>query len=303
MRAFMEAWIILSVAAAVFQTLRFMLQKQLSLGRLSAGGATLARFAYSAPFVVALAAGYLAVQGEGLPRLSGAFWAYALSGALAQVLATWCVVALFAARSFAVGITFKKTEVIQTALVGFIVLGDRVSAPAMAAIVLGLMGVLILSDNAGLPGLSLRRVANKGAGLGLLSGALFAISAVGYRGATLEIDSADPLLRAGVALAVVGTVQALGLGLWLIWREAGQLRAVWQARRVAVWMGVTSMGGSLCWFTAFTLQSAALVFAGGQIEVIFSVLASVLVFRERITGREVWGMGLLTVSILVLVLI
>ncbi len=299
----MEAWIILSIAAAAFQTLRFMLQKQLSLGSLSAGGATLARFAYSAPFVVVLVAGYLAVQGEGLPRLSVAFWAFALIGALAQVLATWCVVALFAARSFAVGITFKKTEVIQTALVGFIVLGDRVSAPAMAAIVLGLIGVLILSDNAGLPGLSLRRVANKGAGLGLLSGAFFALSAVGYRGATLEIDSADPLLRAGVALAVVSTVQALGLGLWLGWREAGQLRAVWQARRMAVWMGVTSMGGSLCWFTAFTLQSAALVFAVGQVEVIFSVLASVLVFRERITGREVWGMGLLTVSILVLVLI
>ena len=299
----MEAWIILSVAAAAFQTLRFMLQKQLSLGALSAGGATLARFAYSAPFVVALVAAYLWVQGAGMPRLSGFFWAYALSGALAQVLATWCVVALFAARSFAVGITFKKTEVIQTALVGFIVLGDRVSAPAMAAIVLGLMGVLILSDNAGLPGLNLRQVANKGAALGLLSGALFAISAVGYRGATLQIESADPLLRAGVALAVVSTVQALGLGLWLIWREAGQLRAVWQARRVAVWMGVTSMGGSLCWFTAFTLQSAALVFAVGQIEVIFSVLASVLVFRERITGRELWGMGLLTVSILVLILI
>ncbi|WP_306153081.1 DMT family transporter [Roseovarius sp. MMSF_3281] len=299
----MEAWIILSVAAAAFQTLRFMLQKQLSLGTLSAGGATLARFAYSAPFVVGLAAGYLVSQGEGLPRLNGFFWAYALGGALAQVLATWCVVALFAARSFAVGITFKKTEVIQTALVGFIVLGDRVSAPAMAAIVLGLAGVLILSDNAGLPGLSLRRVANKGAGLGLLSGAFFAVSAVGYRGATLEIDSGDPLLRAGVALAVVSTVQALGLGLWLAWREAGQLRAVWQARRVAIWMGLTSMGGSLCWFTAFTLQSAALVFAVGQVEVIFSVLASVLVFRERITTREVWGMGLLTVSILVLVLI
>ena len=299
----MEAWIILSVAAAAFQTLRFMLQKHLSLGRLSAGGATLARFAYSAPFVVALVAGYLWVQGAALPRLSGLFWVYALSGALAQVLATWCVVALFAARSFAVGITFKKTEVIQTALVGFIVLGDRVSAPGLAAIVLGLVGVLILSDNAGLPGLSLRRVANKGAALGLLSGALFAVSAVGYRGATLEIDSADALLRAGLALAVVSSVQALGLSLWLAWREAGQLRAVWQARRVALWMGVTSMAGSLCWFTAFTLQSAALVFAVGQIEVIFSLLASVLVFRERITAREVWGMGLLTVSILVLVLI
>jgi len=226
----MEAWIILSIAAAAFQTLRFMLQKQLSLGRLSAGGATLARFAYSAPFVVILVVLYLRLSGEGLPRVGSLFWVYALSGALAQVLATWCVVALFAARSFAVGITFKKTEVIQTALVGFIVLGDRLSAPALAAIVLGLVGGLILSDNAGLPGLSLRRVANKGAALGLLSGALFAVSAVGYRGATLEVESANALVRAGLTLAVVSTVQAVGLGLWLMWREVGQLRAVWQAR-------------------------------------------------------------------------
>ena len=299
----MEAWVILSVAAAAFQTLRFMLQKQLSLGALSAGGATLARFAYSAPFVVAGVVVYALWTGAGLPAHGGAFWAYAMIGAAAQVLATWCVVALFAARNFAVGITFKKTEVIQTALVGLLVLGDRISGPALAAIVVGLLGVLVLSDNAGLPGLSLRRMMNRAAGLGLASGALFAVSAVAYRGATLEVASDDPLLRAGVALAVVTVSQTLGLGLWLAWREAGQLRAVWQARRVAIWIGLSGMGGSLCWFTAFTLQNAALVFAVGQIEVIFSVVVSVLVFHERMTRREGVGIALLTVSILGLVLL
>ncbi len=299
----MEAWVILSVAAAAFQTVRFMLQKQLSLGALSAGGATLARFAYSAPFVVAGVAGYALWTGAGLPARGGAFWAYAMTGAVAQVLATWCVVALFAARNFAVGITFKKTEVIQTALFGVLVLGDRISAPAVAAIVIGLLGVVVLSDNAGLPGLSARRMANRAAGLGLASGAFFAVSAVAYRGATLEVASDDPLLRAGVALVVVTVSQALGLGLWLGWREAGQLRALWRARRVAVLIGLASMGGSLCWFTAFTLQNAALVFAVGQIEVIFSILVSVAVFRERMTRREGLGVGLLSVSILGLVLL
>ena len=299
----MEAWIIMSVAAAAFQTLRFMLQKQLSLGGLSAGGATLARFAYSAPFVVIGLAAYLIWTGADLPARGGAFWAYALTGALAQVLATWCVVALFAMRNFAVGITFKKTEVIQTALVGLLVLGDGIGTVALIAILIGLLGVLVLSDDAGLPGLSLRRMMNRAAGLGLASGAFFAVSAVAYRGATLEVASGDPLMRAGVALAVVTTSQAIGLGLWLAWREAGQLRAVWRARRVAVWMGLTSMGGSLCWFTAFTLQNAALVFAVGQIEVIFSILVSVSVFKERMTGREGLGIALLTVSILGLVLL
>lgn len=64
----MEPWIILSIAAAAFQTLRFMLQKHLSMGALSAGGATLSRFFYSVPFIVALTLVYLAVNGVAVPR-------------------------------------------------------------------------------------------------------------------------------------------------------------------------------------------------------------------------------------------
>ena len=297
----MEAWIILSVAAAAFQTLRFMLQKHLSMGALSTGGATFARFAYSMPFVVTLALGYLAYSGVAWPHLSGAFWIYAFSGGLAQILATWSVVALFAQRNFAVGITFKKTEVIQTALIGLIVLGDRISLTGLVAIVIGLVGVLILSDNR-IAGQG-TRLFNRAAGLGLASGALFAVSAVGYRGATLEIASDDPFLRAVVSLAIVTTSQAFGMAAWLAWREKGEISRVITARRTAVWMGITGMGGSLCWFTAFTLQNAAYVFAVGQIEVIFSLMASVLFFRERVVARELLGIGLLSASILGLVLL
>ena len=297
----MEAWIIISIAAAAFQTLRFMLQKHLSMGTLSTGGATFARFAYSMPFVVTLAVGYLAYSGAVRPGFSGLFWAYALSGGLAQILATWCVVALFAQRNFAVGITFKKTEVIQTALVGLLVLGDRISLAGLVAIVIGLVGVLILSDNR-IAGQG-ARLFNRAAGLGLASGAFFAISAVGYRGATLEIASDDPFLRAVVTLAVVTSAQATGMAAWLSWREGGEITRVIAARRTAVWMGITGMAGSLCWFTAFTLQNAAYVFAVGQIEVIFSLMASVLFFREKVAGRELLGIALLSVSILALVLL
>ena len=298
----MEAWIFISIAAAAFQTLRFMLQKQLSMGALSAGGATFARFFYSVPFVVALAGGYLAYRDIALPAFGALFWAYALTGGLAQILATWCVVALFAKRNFAVGITFKKTEVVQTALIGLLVLGDRISLMGFAAILTGLVGVLVLSDNRALTAKG-TRFFNKAAGLGLISGALFAISAVGYRGATLEIASADPLLRALVTLAVVTLSQTFAMAVWLAWRESGEIGRVVAARRTAVWMGITGMAGSLCWFTAFTLQNAAYVFAVGQIEVIFSLIASVLFFREKISKRELIGIALLSISIISLVLL
>lgn len=295
-------WIIISIAAAAFQTLRFMLQKALSMGALSAGGATLARFFYSAPFIIALASGYLWWSGADWPGYGVRFWAYALTGGLTQILATWCVVALFAHRNFAVGITFKKTEVVQTAIVGFVLLGDRVSMAGMAAILLGLFGVLVLSDNPGGGG-GLRRFTNRAAGLGLLSGAFFAVSAVTYRGATLEVASDDPFLRAVLALAAVTLSQTLAMSLWLRWREPGQLGRVVAAWRTAVWMGITGMAGSLCWFTAFTLMNAAYVFAVGQVEVIFSILASVLFFGEKIARKEGLGIALVTASILGLVLL
>ncbi|MBE0453265.1 MAG: DMT family transporter [Roseovarius sp.] len=297
----MEPWITLSIAAAAFQTLRFMLQKHLSMGALSAGGATLARFLYSAPFVVALAVGYLLAIGVAWPGYTPLFWAYAVVGGVSQILATWAVVALFAERNFAVGIAFKKTEVVQTAIVGLIVLGDRLSMAGVGAILLGLVGVLLLSQTPGLAGRWWRRIGARAAFLGLASGAFFAVSAVGYRGATLEIASDDPFLRAALSLVVVTTMQALVLSLWLAWREPGQVARVAAAWRTAIWMGLAGMGGSLCWFTAFTLQNAALVFAVGQVEVIFSLAASWLFFSERLSAREGWGIALVTLSVIAVV--
>ena len=118
---------------------------------------------------------------------------------------------------------------------------------------------------------------------------------------TLEVASDDPFLRAVLALAVVTVAQAVAMSAWLAWREKGELTRVIATRRTAVWMGITGMAGSICWFTAFTLQNAAYVFAVGQVEVIFSMAASVLVFGERIAGRELAGIALLTASILGLV--
>lgn len=299
----MELWILVTLLAAAFQTLRFTLQKVLRMGALSTFGATFARFAYSAPLVAFALAAYLAAAGGGLPATGALFWAYALAGGTAQVLATACVVALFGARNFAVGITFKKTEVVQTAVVGLALLGERISWAAFAAILLGLFGVWLLSAAPGEVMRGWRRLANRAAALGLGSGFLFAISSVCYRGATLEVASEDPLLRAGVTLAAVTAAQMIGMALYLRAREPGQLAAVWRARRVALWVGLSSMAGSFCWFLAFTLQTAALVKAVGQVELIFSLAVTVLVFRERVSRTELAGIALLSASVVSLVLV
>lgn len=299
----MEAWIAITIVAAAAQTVRFMVQKHLRTSALSTAGTTWARFLYSAPLVAAGVWVYLQATDQALPTLQPGFWPYALLGGASQIIATMCVVALFGRRNFAVGIAFKKTEVMLTAFVGFLLLGDQITLPGLAAMALGLVAVLWLSDPPNTQGQGIGRFLNAAAGLGLLSGLFFALSGVGYRGAVLALESSDTGLKAAFALAIVTAGQTLGLGGWLILREPGQVARVFKAWRVAGLVGLFSMIGSFCWFAAFALMNAAYVFAVGQIELVFSILAATLFFQEKITGREMRGMALLVGSIILLVLV
>ena len=297
----MEAWIPITLAAAAAQTLRFMAQRHLKVSGLTTAGATLARFVFSAPLVGLGIWAYAAATGQGMPDLPARFWGFAMVGGLAQILATMCVVALFAERNFAVGITFKKTEVMLTAVAGWVILGDAVSTPGAVALLAGFAAVLLLSEAPGATGPWHTRLITRAAGLGVASGLFFAISAVGYRGAVLALPTGDVALRAGVTLALVTAFQTAVMVGWMRWREPGQVTRVLAAWRPVAVVGVWSVLGSYGWFVAFALQSAAYVFALGQVELIFSILASVLVFGERIRPREYAGMALLAVSVVVLV--
>ncbi len=96
----MDPWIPITIAAAFFQNLRFMLQKVLKDTSLSAGGATFARFLYGAPLAAILLAGLLAVLERRIPAIGLEFLAFACVGGLAQIIATSCVVALFSERNY-----------------------------------------------------------------------------------------------------------------------------------------------------------------------------------------------------------
>ncbi len=294
----MELWVILAVAAAAAQSLRFALQKSLASGTLSPAAATWARFLWSAPVVIATLILYVAATGQRLPAATASFLTYATIGGLSQILATVCTVALFRRRAFAVGITFKKTEVMLTALAGLVILGDTISTLGTIAIAAGFVGVLLLSDppEGGSP-------VNAGAALGLASGVFFALSAVTYRGATLALDGGDVVITAGMTLAVVTVLQTLILGFWLALFEPGQIGATLRNWRKSSLVSLFSLIGSFCWFAAFSLKNAAYVFAVGQVELIFSLIIGRIAFLETPNRRELLGIAVLTVSILMIALV
>ena len=298
-----ELWIIATLCAASFQTIRFTLQKILADGNLSPLGATYSRFIFAAPWIVLLSLIFLLLTNVSIPDLESQFLLFAVGGGLAQILATVCVILVFQSRNFAVGITLKKTEVILTALVGLILIGEGVSTISMFLICLGGAGVFFLSKKVSSVDRSNFSILNKSAVYGLLSGLLFAISAVCYRSATLSVVSDLVYLRAGFTLLIVILSQSFVMTIWLALFEPGQIKLVWLERKKGFWVGVTSLGGSFFWFTAFTLQNAAYVKAVGQIELIFSLLITTLFFKERILNKEILGMLLIGISALGLILV
>ncbi len=294
----MSLWVLFTLFAAATQTLRFVLQKRLKGAGLSTGGATFARFLFAAPIATTAALVALAQSDWALPPLGIAFAGFVLIGALGQIVATFLTVALFSLRNFAVGIAFTKTETVQVAAFSALLLSETVSLAGWLAIAIGLAGVLTLSRT---PEPGARRF-GRAALYGLLAGALFGLSAIGYRGATLALAPLPFLSRAVVALAAATILQTVVMGLWLRWREPGEVGRVARRWRHTLPVGVTGVLGSFGWFTAFSLQNAAYVRALGQVEIVFTLLASALFFRERLALREGAGIALIVVSVVLIVL-
>ena len=297
-----DLWIPVTILAAFCQNLRSAVQKHLK-SSLSNTGATFSRFGYGFP--VALL--YVLVLHYGwdmpLPSPNVGFAVYGAVGGLTQIGATFLLVYLFSFRNFAVGTTFSKTETVQAAIFGLIILGDGVGIGGAVAILVSLVGVLMLSmakESVGWRTLA-SAWTERTALIGILSGSLFGISAVSYRAASLSLDGPGFLMQAGFTLAVVTLFQTVVMAFYMRWREPGQLGAVLRAWRWAGLAGLAGAVGSIGWFTAMTIQNVAYVRALGQIELVFTFCAGVFIFKERTSRAELSGILLVVAGILILI--
>ena len=292
----MEWWVGLTVAGAFLQNLRSLLQRRLTR-TLSVNGSSYVRFLYALPFAWLLV---LWLGQTNLPVLTPSFWWYVCGGGITQIVATSALVAAVSNGEFAVGTAMSKTEAMQAAAIGLILLGEQLSLQALLGIAVSLVGVFLLTG-----GVSPRQIFQRGPALwlGLLAGSSFALCSVCFRGASLALgtDETDAWQRAALTLASTLTLQAVVMGAYLIVREPRQLQRVVSSWRVAIWVGLIGMTSSICWFTAMALVNAALVRAMGQIELLFTLITSIWFLGERVRRREVLGMLLLVLGIVLLI--
>jgi drug/metabolite transporter (DMT)-like permease len=292
------AWIPITLTAAASQSVRNALQRHLK-GRLSTNGAAFTRFLFGVP----LASAYLAIlltAGAGhLPVAGPTFWAWVVVAGVSQIVATSLQIHVMAARNFATGVAYAKTEVMQAALFEALFLGAVVTWLGAFGIALGTMAVMLMSLvktdrplRAFLSGWS-----EPTALIGLAAGGFFGIAAVGFRGASVSLGHPSAWVAAAFTLVVATAIQTAVMGTYLALRERGELRRVFVHAPTGALVGLASFVGSAGWFTAFTMQIAAYVRTLGLVELAFTLVISLYAFRERPTRAEVIGLGLLVVSI------
>src|SRR2546421_5858559 len=196
-------WALFTIIAAAAQTVRNATQRELA-AKLGTVGATHVRFLFGFPFALVFLAGVMLALGQGPPRPPPLFWPWVIAGALAQIAATALMLAAMNDRSFVVVYAYIKTEPVQAALFGLVFLSDTVTLAMAAAILIATVGVVVMALK---PGATLGLRATL---LGLAAGSMFALSAVGYRGAMLSLGLPNYLMGGPYTMGA-GLIVEVGL--------------------------------------------------------------------------------------------
>ena len=287
-------WAVFTLIAAFAQTVRNAMQRELT-GRLGTVGATHVRFLFGFPFVLLSLTAITMTSGSGLPRPGWMFWPWVVDGALAQIAATALMLAAMNDRSFVVTIAYIKTEPVQVALFGFVLLGDVVTLPMAIAILIATVGVIVMSVRPEATG------GGKATLLGLAAGALFGLSATGFRGAILSLSDHSYVVAATFTLAVGLMIQAAALSLYLWLRDRAVLVAIAREWRPSLFAGFMGAFASQFWFLAFALATAASVRTLALVEVLFAQAISRFIFGQPTSKREALGIVLIVLGVALLV--
>ena len=295
------SWVLITAIASLSQTLRSVFQKNLieDVGVLASA---YSRFIFALPFVALLAVFFLDTQELViLKNFSSTVWVFLISASICQILFTIVLIKLFTLRSFAIGVAFSKTEVIQTTLLEIIIIGFILTSQVLLAIIIGFIGMLFMSKQKLIGNMGYNTLFFKQVTLGVSCGIFLGLSSVLYKLA-LDTVTSDLIYKKVLVLSFLALAfQSAIFGIYILVTEGTQnalkLMLIWK-RGLPV--GFFACAATFCWFYAFSLVDATLVRAVGQLEIVFSVLISFVFYKERITGFELIGMSLITISILAL---
>jgi drug/metabolite transporter (DMT)-like permease len=289
-------WAVFTVIAAAGQVLRNAQQKELTVS-LGTVGATHVRFLFGLPFGVLFLVIVLTATRLPVPELNPTALAWTVTAALAQIGATALLLAAMRDRSFVVVTAYAKTEAMQVAVFGLLFLGDHVTLSLAAAIIIATAGVLLVSwpRSTGEEAFTW-----KPALLGIASGGIFAIAAIGFRGGIRALDTPSFVLAATTILALGLLIQTVVLSAYLFLLDRKTLFAIFRLWRPSLLAGFTGAFASQMWYLAFALETAAKVRTLALIEIPMAQVLSRNLFKQTLASREALGIALIVAGVVLL---
>jgi len=289
-------WAVFTVTAAGSQTMRNAMQKEL-VASLGTVGATHVRFLFGFPFAVLFLIALSVATGSvpPLPGLHSIVWTAV--GAGAQFAATALMLAAMNTRSFVVAIAYTKTEPVLVLIFGVVFLSDIPTAVVVAAVVIATAGVLLMSWPTSA---AKRDDLWRTTALGVGSGAMFALSAVNYRGGIQASEADNFVIAASSTLVVALALQTATVSALLLLRSPGTLRSILRMWRPSMTAGFLGALASQFWFLAFAIQSAAQVRTLGLVEILFAQIVSRRLFKQHTSRVEMVGIALLVIGVILI---
>ena len=291
-------WAIFTVLAAGGQTLRNVMQREL-ITTLGTVGATQVRFLFGLPFALLFLLAALTTTGESFPHLTPVMLAWTFAGAGTQMAATALLLMAMRDKSFVLVISLIKIEPVHVALFGLVFLGDKITFPLGIAIGITTLGVVVMSWPRQLEA-TVASGGFKPIMQGLLSGALFAISAVTFRGGILSLDSPYFMVNVTASLVTGLTMQVAAISLYLLLFDRKTLLAIVRAWRPSLLAGFLGGFASLMWAAALALELAAKVRTLALVEILFAGLVSRSLFKQSFASRDGLGIGLIIIGVALL---
>ncbi|MBL4868704.1 MAG: EamA family transporter [Pseudomonadales bacterium] len=293
----METWVFFTILAVIMQSVRTAGQKKIAQS-LSAQATTLVRFLYGLPFAWLYVIAVFYFSKTDVPTLHSTFALWTICAAIAQIIATLFLVKALSIKNFAVGSALAKTEALMAAIIGACFFSENLTFIGYASVFIGMVGALVASDwKINLSDLT----ENKSIRYGLIAGLAFGLTSVWVREASLSLDSL-PLSSAAITLAIVVSLQTIICCAWTIVVEPKQFQLMAKKSSACFFIGITSIVGSVGWFSAMSLQNVAVVKTLGQIEFVLIFMISHFYFSEKITAKETFGIALIAVSVLLLLI-
>ena len=282
-------WLVLALAAALFQVLRNTTMKRLGHA-LDEYINVWGRFTFLLPFA------FVACVAGGWPELKPGFFLWCLAFGVCQTLSTLALSKALKLSQISLVTALWKVSLLILLGMG-VTIGERPSGLGVAGVLLSASGVYLLNVRSARVSLvaPLRVLfTDRGQRYTLLAALLYAPSVITIKQAILASNTAVGTFGTYFAASLIVTPLALTT-------SARHFKAVPQYWKEFVALGLFAALTTLSQGKAYTLTLSSYVEAVKQVEILFAMGVGMRLFGERNRVREIWpGCAVMLAGVLLL---